>query len=297
MRKIRLISILSVIFLSSVCLSAQEITSYYSLGSVEGSINDISKKVTAALTEKGFKIFGSYYPQGKYSNKVIAFTRDDLYKVALSGKDQKFLAAMLKVGLIKDGEKVKISLLNPEYIFNAYFRGSFATYKDKLMKVDSDAKEALKSIGGEFTAFGGGLSAKELQKYHYMMGMPYFDEPIELKIFSSFEEGTKIIEENLNSKKSSTEKVYMLKFSNSKIALYGIALNDKEKGEAAFLPKIGTDHIAAMPYELLLIDNKAIMLHAKYRLALHWPKLTMAQFMKISSTPGKIEDILKSLTE
>ena len=163
--------------------------------------------------------------------------------------------------------------------------------------LESVKKEALKTIASDFTPFGGSLSAKELHKYHYMMSMPYFTDPIELKTFSSFEEGVKTIEANLKAKKGSTKKVYSLKFINSKIALYGVALLDKEKGEASFIPKIGANHIAAMPYELLLMDNKAIMLHGKYRLALHWPKLTMGQFMKISSTPGRIEDMLKALTE
>jgi hypothetical protein len=39
------------------------------------------------------------------------------------------------------------------------------------------------------------------------------------------------------------------------------------------------------------------MLHGKYRFALHWPELTMGQFMKISSTPGDVEDFLKALTK
>jgi hypothetical protein len=39
------------------------------------------------------------------------------------------------------------------------------------------------------------------------------------------------------------------------------------------------------------------MLHGKYRFAIHWPELTMSQFMKISSTPGDVEDMLEALTE
>jgi len=39
------------------------------------------------------------------------------------------------------------------------------------------------------------------------------------------------------------------------------------------------------------------MLHAKYRIAISFPDLSMGQFMKIFSTPGDIEDIMKSLTK
>jgi hypothetical protein len=72
---------------------------------------------------------------------------------------------------------------------------------------------------------------------------------------------------------------------------------DPEDGEAHFLPIIGEDNIAAMPYEIILQGKEAIMLHEKYRFALHWPKLTIGQFMKISSTPGDVEDFMEALTE
>jgi hypothetical protein len=203
----------------------------------------------------------------------------------------------MKVGLYKTSAGVEVSLLNPEYIFNAYLRDKTTAYEAKLQKITQDIKDALKAVGTDFTPFGGELTKKELRKYHYMMAMPYFDDPVELKTFPSFAEGAKKIEANLAAKKGKTVKVYRLKFEKSKIAIYGVGLLDKEKGEAEFLPKIGTKHIAAMPYEILLLNNKAIMLHGKYRLALHWPELTMGQFMKISSTPGDIEDMLKALTE
>ena len=82
-----------------------------------------------------------------------------------------------------------------------------------------------------------------------------------------------------------------------KVAVFGIGLLDKEEGEPNFLPKIGEDHVAALPYEIILQDNKATMLHGKYRIALHWPELTMGTFMKIMSTPGDIEDVLEALCE
>ena len=52
-----------------------------------------------------------------------------------------------------------------------------------------------------------------------------------------------------------------------------------------------------MPYEILLIDKRAIMLHGRYRFALHWPELKMSTFTKIMSSPGDVKDFLKALTE
>ncbi len=52
-----------------------------------------------------------------------------------------------------------------------------------------------------------------------------------------------------------------------------------------------------MPYEIILQGKEATILHGKYRIALFWPELKVGTFMKISSTPGEIEDIMEGLTE
>ena len=78
------------------------------------------------------------------------------------------------------------------------------------------------------------------------------------------------------------------------MAVFGIAFLDEEKGEKQFLPIIGEDHLAAMPYEIILEGKKATMLHGRYRLALHWPELTMGTFMKIRNTPGDIKDAFEA---
>ena len=74
-------------------------------------------------------------------------------------------------------------------------------------------------------------------------------------------------------------------------------LTVEENGEAFFLPVIGQDHVANMPYEIILQDTEATMLAGKYRIALFWPELTMSTFMKIMSTPGDIEDTMEGLCE
>jgi len=122
-------------------------------------------------------------------------------------------------------------------------------------------------------------------------------QPVELNEFSSFEQGVKTIQNNLAAKKGNTVKVYELIFKDKQIAVFGIGLLDPEEGEAAFLPTIGEDHVAAMPYEIILQGDEATMLHGKYRFALLWPELSMGTFMKIVSTPGNVEDFMEELTE
>ncbi len=61
---------------------------------------------------------------------------------------------------------------------------------------------------------------------------------------------------------------------------------------------IGTNKLTAfLPYELLVLNDKAYMLHGRFRIALSFPDLTMGTFMKIVSTPGNIEDMLESVTQ
>ena len=164
-----------------------------------------------------------------------------------------------------------------------------------MSKFSADLKTTLSSLGTEFKPFGGTISADKLAKYHYKIMMPYFTDPVELNEFASFDEGLKIITNNLNAKKGNTVKVYRIVYENENIAVFGVGLQSKDDGESYFLPKIGEDHVAALPYEIILQGKTATMLHGKYRLALHWPELTMGTFMKIMSTPGDIEDTLEAV--
>jgi hypothetical protein len=152
-------------------------------------------------------------------------------------------------------------------------------------------------MGFTFTPFGGDLSIDDLHEYQYMMGMPEFTDPVKLNSYDSFEAGLKTIRKNLAAKTGNTTKVYELVFLDKKIAVFGIGLLDAEKGEKKFLSIIGEDHLAAMPYEIILHDNKVTMLHGRFRFALYWPELTMGTFTKIMSTPGDVEDFMEAITE
>jgi len=275
----------------------QEISPYIKIGESKESIQQASEQVIAALKNNSFTILGTYNPSNKSSLKVIAFTRSDLSNTVIKVVDRGALAAIFKVGLIEKNGKVIISYTNPEYILRAYLRDNYNTFKSTFQKFDADLKTTFSNIGNEFKSFGGVVEANKLKDYHYKVMMPYFTDPAELAEFSSFEEGLKTIENNLKNKKGNTVQVYKLVFKSQKIAVFGVGLQDKEEGESHFLPIIGEDHVAALPYEIILQGKEATMLHGKYRIALHWPDLTMGTFMKIMSTPGDIKDTLEELCE
>jgi hypothetical protein len=276
-------------------IKAQELSPYIQVGESYDTMQEAYDKVIAALKDNSFSVIGAYNPEGKSSLKVIAFTQSNLKYTVLKVSDRGALAATFRVGLIKKNGKIRITYTNPEYLLRAYLGSSYDSYKPIFSKFSSDLKAALSSLGSDFTPFGGKVKATKLKKYHYMMGMPYFSDPVTLKEFSSFEEGLKTIQANLAARKGGTKLVYRLIFKSREIAVFGVALTNKTSGEAYFLPIIGEDNVAGMPYQIILQGKKATMLHGKYQLALMWPKLSMGTFMKIRNTPGKIEDALKAI--
>ncbi len=275
----------------------QDLSPYMKVGESAESIDSVTSKVISALKTNGFQVLGAYNPSKKATLKVIAFTKYDLKTKVVKIADRGALAAIFKVGLEKKNGNVIISYTNPDYILRAYLMDDYETYKSTFVKFSKDLKTALSTLGSEFTPFGGTVKADNLKKYHYKIMMPYFTDPVVLREFESFEKGLATIQNNLKAKKGKTRLVYKLIYSKDKVAVFGVGLESADEGESYFLPKIGEAHVAALPYEIILQGNKATMLHGKYRIALHWPELTMGTFMKIMSTPGNIEDALEAVCE
>ena len=278
-------------------VSAQKLAPYIKVGESSKSVEQISEEVQNALTTNSFEILGTYNPEGKSNLKVIVFTNDKLKNTVVNVSDRGALAAAVKVGIVQKDGKTTISYTNPDYILRAYLRDNYNSFKTTFEQFSKDVKIAFEPVGTEFMPFGGAIEQSKLKNYHYKIMMPYFTDPVELNEYASFEEGLKVIEKNLKAQKGYTKEIYRIVYPDQKIAVFGIGLASAEDGEQVFLPIIGEEHVAAMPYEIILQDNEVTMLHGKYRIALHWPDLTMGTFMKIMSTPGDIEDTLKELCQ
>jgi len=275
------------------------ISPYLLIADLPGSMDDAKNEVNSALTGNGYDVIGEYRPGENPDLYVVVFTSDKIKALCQKSEDRGLLAAAMKVGFQQKDGKISVSILNPEYLFYAYFRNKMedASFKSSALAISSEIVNDMKSVGELLEPFGGELSVKDLLKYHYMMGMPFFDDPVELAEFESFEQGLSIIQKNLSAGSPTTMKVYEMIDENSEVAVFGIGLPDLEEGEAHFLPIIGEDHVAAMPYEIILQKNVATMLHGRYRFALHWPELTMGTFTKIMSSPGDVKDAMKTLVE
>ncbi len=275
---------------------AQEYSPYYKIAVKDGTTETVAQSYKTMVISSGFKVIGEYHPENNNSLYVVCFTNEILKKLSLNFKDRGALGAVLRMGFVEKDGKTTVSLVNPYYMFYAYWGTQMGSNE---RDVDTMAESILKVFRreGVLTPFGGSLDKEELPEYHYKIMMPYFDDPDELKKFDSFEEGLATIRKNLNAKKGNTLKVYEMVFPDKQIAVFGVALLDNETGEANFLPIIGESHVAAMPYEIILQGKEATSLAGKYRFALYWPELTMGEFMKIMSTPGDVEDTMEGLTE
>jgi uncharacterized protein YejL (UPF0352 family) len=293
MKKLIFSSITIILF--SLSAFAQDVAPYIKVGETTNSMQQTSEAVINALQNNSFTILGKYNPENKNSLQVIVFTSTNLKNTVVKVSDRGALGAAFKVGLVEKDGKITISYTNPDYFLRAYMQNNYVTFKSVFQKFSADVKTALATLGNEFKPFGGAIAANKIKKYHCKIMMPYFTDPVELNEYSSFEEGLKIIENNLKNHKSNTVLVYKVIYPKEKVAVFGIGLQSKEDGESYFLPKIGEENIAAMPYEIILQGKTVTMLHGKYRLALSWPELSMGTFMKIMSTPGDIEDTLEAV--
>ena len=291
--------IILTLVLSVVILNAQSLSPYFKVGVCEKSLEDISTQIKDVLATNDYKVIGEYSPAKSADLKVICFTSDELRELSLQFKDRGALASVLKVGMVKKDGKTNISIINPEYMFMAYWGEQLKGQEAQLTSISNKVRDMFASAAWAVTpeAFGGSVDKDDLPDYRYMMMMPYFTDPDELNEFSSFEEGLATIRKNLKAGKGNTVKVYEQVFEDKQIAVFGVGLHDTETGEQHFLPIIGEDHIANMPYEIILQGKEATALPGKYRIAVYWPGLTMGTFMKINSTPGEIEDALEGLSK
>jgi hypothetical protein len=181
----------------------------------------------------------------------------------------------------------------------------------KAYRVESNlpaTSAALKKALGHMQDFGPdeGLSERKLGKYHYTFGMEYFDEPLELATHGSHEKAVSIIEKNLSKKMGGTVQVYRIDIPGTKQTLFGVGMTAPNEGakymdeafimsEIDFKPLRSTAHL---PYEILVKGKDTEALHARFRIAINFPDLSMMgdnSFMNIMPTPDAIRDVLRKV--
>jgi hypothetical protein len=172
------------------------------------------------------------------------------------------------------------------------------------MKADlSPVAAKLASALGALEEYGpkDGKRAKDLKGYHYMIGMPYFDDPWKLATFPSQPEALEAVEAGLAAGRGGTRIVYRVTVSPDE-TVFGVALADGCGADANvmnaidFKPLRSTGHL---PYELLVSKGEVYALHAKFRIAVNFTDLKMMgdhSFMRIRCAPDSIQGALRQVS-
>jgi hypothetical protein len=247
---------------------------------------EVIQAVEARLTAQQFEIIGRHQPAGLPSHATVIATDKRLREAVRQVGGSAVVGAVVRVGVRADGATF---YANPDYWQRAYFRRRFESVQPLVADVQRRLGQAL----GMGTHFGGDEPPLGLTDYRYMIGMEKFDsDKNELQSFPSFDAATKTIRDNLSRRVAGTALAYELVLPDRKLAVFGVAMNDPRTGEASWLKKLGPDHIAAMPYEIYVVDRQAGALYGRYRIALGWPALGMGTFMGIRDVPQQIRETL-----
>ena len=241
----------------------KNLTAYYT--SDPQAVDELKLK----LEKNGFNILAT---DKIFENEtVISFTNEEL----------KNTNSFLSVLHMSVNEKSEIRVQNPSYFGAAFLQDKF-TYGQFV-----ETMKALESSLGEMYEAEEKLGLSELLKYHFMLGMPRFNDMIVVA------RGSDIIQ-SVTETNATKHISYILTLPNGSI-LVGHKLDRKTYD---YLKKIKAENNAQVfPYEVMIKDEKAVMLSPKFYLALSLPLLSMTDFLKIASAPDQIEKEIKIVYE
>jgi hypothetical protein len=230
------------------------------------------------LADGGLEVLGTHQVAGSNDYTVVVYTSKDLKKAA-ELKDRGFIAALHILHNSKDKE---IVASNPEYFMRAFLQKD---YKDGMAK---PVNEALEKALGKLTPTADFLKTKKLKKYKFMVGMPNYDDFVRVGKGTTAEL-LKKLQANAKGRIVFTQK---LKEDGSAL-LCGVALPAEIEKFNEKIDTMKQSHL--LPYSVLIENGEARIMHAKFYLALSFPRLTMGEFMKIMSIPGDIKDEFKTI--
>jgi hypothetical protein len=228
----------------------------------------------------------------------VVVTNDELKKIAAMS-DKGGYGAGQRVSITEVDDTVEVAFVNPVYIqYGYHLEGDMQPVFDALVA----------SLGNVRSCGGGDkkMTAKKLGKYHYMITMPYFDGNLELGSFDSHEAAIAAVESGLAKTGDALTQVYRIDIPGKQQTVFGVGMkmtNEEEKDiDSAFQMSIvdfeGCKKRAYFPYEVLVDGNNVEALHMRFRMALHFPNLSMTGkhgFTKLMSAPGATEEALEEM--
>jgi len=261
-----------------------------------GTLDQQTQSTLSALENAGFEVVGQYSPVE--GTNIIVVTSDELKKIAAMS-DRGGYGAGQRVSVSEVDDNIEVAFMNPVYIQYGYRLGG------DMKPVYDDLVASLGNTGS-CGAKGKKMTARKLGKYHYMMGMQYFDDPSELGSFASYEAAIAAVENGLAKSGDALTQVYRIDIPGKQQTVFGVGMKmsveDEEDLDSAFQMSVvdfeGCKKRAYFPYEVLVDGNNVEALHMRFRMAMHFPNLSMMGrhgFTKLISAPRAIEKALENM--
>jgi len=279
-----------------VCTSVLADTSYQPF--VLASVNDTglqeqTEKTIDALIYSGFTVAGQYSPLENAN--VIVVTSPELLEIAASS-DRGGYGAGERVSVTERDGKTEVAFINPLYLQYAY------RMESDMQGIYDQLSEAL----GNIETFGAEkkMTAKKLGNYHYMISMQRFDDPSELGSFDSYDAAVDAVESGLAAEGDALTMVYRIDIPGKDQTVFGVGMKDDaepdidEAHQLSIVDFEGYSKVAYFPYEILVNGTEVEALHMRFRMAVHFPDLSMAGkhgFTKLMSAPGATENAFEAV--
>jgi len=261
----------------------------------DAGLAEKTREVVDALTSAGFEVVGQYSPLA--DTNVIVVTSEGLKSVAARSPRGGYAAGQ-RISVSRSNEMVEVGFVNPLYIQHAY-------------RLDGDMRPVYDQLSAAlgFERFCGGgdkkMTAEKLRKYNYMIGMQKFDDPSELGSFASYAAAVEAVESGLAKEGDGLTRIYRIDIPGKEQSVFGVGMKATSEAEEnideAYQMKIvdfeGCMKRAYFPYEILVSGSQVEALHMRFRMAVHFPDLSMMGqhgFTKLMPFPGAIEEALEA---
>ena len=266
--KVLAVTAAAVMSMASMVANAAGEMKPFILGSTgTGAVADKAADVKNSLTSNGFEVVGEYSP---YETAHIIIVTNDTLKKAAASHDRGGYAAGQRVSITKVGDQLQVAYTNPAYMAAAYHvKGDVSSVTNSL----KTALGAVKEYGPDE-----GLTADDL-------------------------EAVAAVEKGLAAKAGGASKVYRIDIPGKKQTLFGVAMSDEKTGNKYMDDKFIMSEIdfkevrstAHLPYDILVTGDEVEALHARFRIAINFPDLSMMgsnSFMNIMPSPDAIKESL-----
>lgn len=265
----------------------------------ESSLEQQVAATVAALERAGFHLAGQYAPLE--SARVLVVTDPELLAVA-ARTDRGGYGAAQRVSVSRREDRTETAFVNPLYLRYAYrLQGDLQGVYDRL----TAALGYVEEFGS-----GKGLTARKLERYHYMIGMQRFDDPSALGEFPDHEAALNAVEAGLARPGDPLSQVYRIDIPGKQQTVIGVAMratggsdDERDIDEAHQLGVVdfeGHSKAAYFPYEILVTGPQVEALHMRFRMAVHFPDLSMMGehgFTKLMASPGATENALEAILQ